>query len=72
MKFAIDILFLDKEMKITKIINGLKPYRMAFAPLRTQHTLELSCGVLSNHPLTVGDTIALIQKNDEDYDHNII
>jgi uncharacterized protein len=65
MKFAIDVLFLDKEMKITKTINGLKPWRMAWAPLGTRHTLELSYGVLHTFNIIVGDTISLIHSIDK-------
>lgn len=65
MKFAIDVLFLDKEMKITKIVSRLKPYRMAFAPFSTRDTLELASGVLKPHDLNVGDKIALIKSKQE-------
>jgi uncharacterized membrane protein (UPF0127 family) len=61
MKFAIDVLFMDKNMKITKMISCLKPNRVAFAPFSTRDTLELACGVLQKHALAVGDEIALIQ-----------
>lgn len=72
MKFAIDVLFLDKEMKITKMVNCLKPYRVAFAPLKTRNTLELSCGVLEKHDLSVGDTMTLIEIDKEGQDHNVV
>jgi uncharacterized membrane protein (UPF0127 family) len=60
MKISIDVLFLDKELKITKMISCLRPYRLAFSPLKTKHTLELSCGALKELQLKVGDTILLI------------
>jgi uncharacterized membrane protein (UPF0127 family) len=65
MRFAIDVLFFDEEMKITKKINGLKPWRMALAPIGTRHTLELSSGVLHKFRLSVGDTISLVYPGDE-------
>lgn len=65
MKFAIDVLFLDKEMKITKIIRRLKPNRVVFAPFSTCATLELAGGVLKKHDLEVGDQIALIKITNE-------
>lgn len=60
MKFSIDILFLDKEMHITKIVSCLKPNRLAFSPLQTRHTLELTCGALERFQLKIGDSIMLI------------
>lgn len=68
MKLAIDILFIDKNMKITKMINCLKPNRVAFAPFSTRDTLELACGVLEKHGLAVGDEIALIKTKHESCD----
>lgn len=65
MKFAIDVVFLDKEMKITKIVSRLNPNRVAFAPFSTRDTLELASGVLKNHDLNVGDEIALIKITNE-------
>ncbi len=65
MKLSIDVLFLDKDMRITKMISSLKPNRAAFAPLSTRHTLELACGTLRKHELCVGDEIALIETKHE-------
>jgi uncharacterized protein len=67
MKFSIDVLFLDKEMHITKIVSCLKPNRLAFSPLQTRHTLELSCGALEKLQIKVGDAIKLIGYDKESY-----
>lgn len=72
MKFPIDVLFLDKKMKITKMVSCLKPYRVALAPLHTRNALELSCGVLEKHGLNVGDTITLIEINKEGQNYNVV
>ncbi|MGD9008070.1 MAG: DUF192 domain-containing protein [Desulfobacteraceae bacterium] len=67
MNFSIDVLFLDKQMHITKIVRCLRPYRLAFAPMQTRHTLELSCGALEKFQLKVGDAIVLIEYGKESY-----
>lgn len=72
MRFSIDVLFLDNEMKITRIINCLKPNRVAVAPLQTKDTLELRCGVLEKLDLNVGDTVTLIKISNESYNHDVI
>lgn len=69
MKLAIDVLFIDKYMRITKMIRCLKPNRVALAPLSTRDTLELAGGVLEKHGLAVGDEIALIPIKNESCDH---
>lgn len=62
MKFTIDVLFLDKKMKIVKMVSCLNPNRVTFAPLLTRDTLELAGGVLKKHDLNLGDDIALIKR----------
>jgi uncharacterized membrane protein (UPF0127 family) len=64
MNVAIDVLFLDKQFNITKMVSCLNPNRVMFAPFATRHTLELACGVLKQHDLEVGDQMALINKNE--------
>jgi uncharacterized membrane protein (UPF0127 family) len=64
MRFAIDILFLDRELKIVKMARCLRPYRMAFGPWRTRGTLELACGTVEQHTLKVGDRIQLVETTD--------
>lgn len=65
MRISIDVLFLDKQMKITKMIKNLNPNRIAIAPFATRSTLELAAGVLHRHRLSVGDGIAMMVVKDE-------
>lgn len=44
MRFAIDVLFLDKHGRILKLCSGVKPWRVAWAPWRTSAVLELPAG----------------------------
>ncbi len=60
MCFSIDILFLDKEKKVTKVISGLKPFRMAFGPRRSVGVLELPCGTVNEGQCEVGDVISIV------------
>lgn len=47
MRFNIDVLFLDKNYKIVKIINQMRPWRMSRIYFSASHVLELKGGVLS-------------------------
>jgi uncharacterized membrane protein (UPF0127 family) len=44
MRFAIDVLFLDRHMRVLKAVPGLAPWRGALAPAGTEFTLELAPG----------------------------
>lgn len=52
MSFAIDCYFLDKENRVLKIANNLKPYRFFIGPfLDVKHVLEVAS--LSEHSLDI-------------------
>ena len=59
MRFSIDILFLDKERKITKMVSKLKPFRVAFGARRTIGVLELPEGTVDKNQCEIGDLISL-------------
>lgn len=44
MRFGIDVLFLDRQMSILKIVRRLKPWRLAIAPRKTCLVLEIASG----------------------------
>ncbi len=59
MRFSIDILFLDSERKVTKVISELKPFRVAFGARRTIGVLELPEGTVDKNRCEIGDLISL-------------
>lgn len=40
MRFPIDAVFLDRELRVLKIVHNLKPWQLAFAPPKTHAVLE--------------------------------
>ena len=44
MRFAIDVIFLDKDGKVLKIKENMRPLRFCFAPKNTFSVLELASG----------------------------
>jgi len=47
MRFPIDAAFLDDELRVLKIVRGLRPWQLAFAPRRTRSVLETAAGGLA-------------------------
>ena len=43
MRFSIDAVFLDRDLVVRKVANGVKPWRLVFAP-RARSVLELAAG----------------------------
>ena len=56
MKFAIDIVFVDKNKKVTKVIPALKPSRMAMS-WRAQGVVELPPGTAAATNTQAGDQL---------------
>ena len=64
MGFPIDVVYLDREMKVVLVQSQLQPWR--FAPVRAQATsvLELPCHTVAETGTVVGDRIEItITKN---------
>lgn len=60
MKFAIDIVFLDRNRKVLKARSGMGPWRLAFC-LRAQSILELPAGTLLATGTARGDQLRFEQ-----------
>lgn len=59
MRFPIDVLFLDRDNRATKLTHRLKPYRVAFGTRRTHSAIELPAGTLDRLEIQVGDELRL-------------
>jgi uncharacterized membrane protein (UPF0127 family) len=58
MRFAIDAVFLDKNMKVLKVIKNLKPWRFSSWVIRAKSVLETAPGK-TNGLVIEGDTIEI-------------
>ncbi len=56
MRFAIDVVFLDEQMKVRDIRRNLKPWRMAFSP-GSKSVIEFLAGTITDNNLDVGDQL---------------
>lgn len=57
MRFPIDAAFLDREMRVLKVVRGLRPWQLAFAPKGTVCVLETATGALA--PVVPGQQLKL-------------
>jgi uncharacterized protein len=58
MRFAIDAVFLDREMRVVKIAAALRPWRAARAR-GAKSCLEIAAGEAARRGLTVGDRLTV-------------
>lgn len=59
LRFSIDVVFLDRELRVLKMVRSLAPWRMAGA--RAHSTLELAAGEVDRRGVEVGDELRLVK-----------
>ncbi|MEM7816517.1 MAG: DUF192 domain-containing protein [Candidatus Aenigmatarchaeota archaeon] len=59
MFFLLDIVFLDKDMRVIKVYPNLKPWRFAFC-FKASIVIELPPGKISKTNLEIGDVLNII------------
>ncbi len=58
MKLAIDVLFLDRGLRVVRVLEGLKPWRLSPWVFRSHSVLEFAGGKLQGS-VQVGDCLEL-------------
>jgi uncharacterized membrane protein (UPF0127 family)/CheY-like chemotaxis protein len=59
MRFAIDVVFLDRNLQVIKVVEGMRPWRTASCR-HSRTTLELAAGEVASRRLETGDQLVLI------------
>jgi uncharacterized membrane protein (UPF0127 family) len=59
MRFSIDVVFLDRDLRVLKMVRSLAPWRTAGA--RAHSTLELASGEVDRRGVQVGDVLRLVK-----------
>ncbi len=57
MRFAIDIIFLDRDGLVLRITPALRPWRLAWAPRGTYSVVELTAGWLAEDAIRIGNRV---------------
>jgi len=61
MSYAIDAIYLDRQGKVLRIDESLKPGRILPMQLGARHVLELPAGSAGRHKILTGDKLEVIQ-----------
>ena len=59
MRFPIDVIFVDGENRVVKVIPAMKPWRAALGGQGARSALELEAGAAEANSLAPGDIVAL-------------
>jgi uncharacterized membrane protein (UPF0127 family) len=64
MKFAIDVVFVNRLGSVVHVVERLQPWRAAMAP-GAYAVIELAAGSLARHDVRVGDRLCLVRPGRE-------
>jgi uncharacterized membrane protein (UPF0127 family) len=59
MKFPIDVVGLDKEMRVVKVWHRLAPFRVTSVSLNIRSVIELAAGTINEIGIEVGDLLQI-------------
>ena len=62
MRFAIDVIFVDRTGHVVRVVRRLGPWRAA-ACLRAYATIEFAAGALDRFNLEIGDRLLITSRN---------
>jgi uncharacterized protein len=60
MRFAIDVVALNRELKVVRIWRRLPPFRVTSVSLKTHNVLELPAGAIGDCRIEVGDQLEVL------------
>lgn len=63
MRFALDLVYLDREMRIVKFEKNVLPWRISWGGRKAKHTLEMLAGGIERFGLIKGATVDLSEHN---------
>ncbi len=61
MRFPIDVVFVDRDARVVKVVEGLKPFRLVLPVWRAVATLELPEGTIRETGTRVGDALHFLE-----------
>ncbi len=59
MRFAIDVVFVDRRQRVTRVARDVRPFRFAWGGWSARATLELPAGTLARVPVPPGAQLRL-------------
>lgn len=59
MDFPIDVMFLNAQLRILRLVSHVVPWRVRWAPVGTKHVVELRAGTLDRFGLKIGSFVCV-------------
>ena len=59
MRFPIDVVYVDRSLRVVKVVGCLAPFRVSAAFAAAHAVIELPCGTVAESGTVVGDSLTL-------------
>lgn len=63
MTFPIDVIYADRNGRVIKVAQGVRPFKLISAPMRAYYAIELPEGVIRDSGTQPGDTLVLLEED---------
>jgi uncharacterized membrane protein (UPF0127 family) len=60
MKFAIDVVFIDKQMKIVSVAENVNPFRVLYPRWSADSVIETNVGFIKKWKLEIGEVLRVV------------
>jgi uncharacterized membrane protein (UPF0127 family) len=57
MRFSLDVVFIDRQLHVTRAARDVRPFRLAWGGWAAHYTLELGAGALTTTPVEPGQRL---------------
>src|SRR5215211_1943115 len=57
MRFALDVVYVDREGRVVKTVAGLRPFRLSVGGRKAHQTIELAVGTIAKSGTEPGDQL---------------
>jgi uncharacterized membrane protein (UPF0127 family) len=57
MRFPIDVAFVDKHLKVTRVKTQIGPWKLVFSPWKSKSVFEFPAGTLTLENIQIGDQL---------------
>ena len=57
MRFAIDVIFVDRQLRIVKLVENIRPFRLTLPAAQAASVIEMPAHTISQHNLRCGDEL---------------
>ncbi|MBS1809632.1 MAG: DUF192 domain-containing protein [Acidobacteria bacterium] len=63
MRFAIDVIFLDRQLRIVRLVENIRPFRLTRPNWQAASVIEMAAHSISRLELRVGDELRVEKEN---------